>query len=44
MNDNKTVVKVNALNLKYFDEKKFNPLAIYQSDQVKVILAYFRKG
>ena len=44
MNDNKTVVKVNALNLKSFDEKKFNPKAIYQSDQIRVILAYFKKG
>ena len=41
MKDDKSVVKVNSLNLKSFDEKKFNPVAVYQSDQVKVILTYF---
>jgi quercetin dioxygenase-like cupin family protein len=44
MGEDKKVVKVNALNLKSFDEKKFNPKAIYQSDQIRVILAYFKKG
>jgi len=44
MNEDKRVIKVNALNLKSFDEKKFNPKAIYQSDQIRVILAYFKKG
>lgn len=44
MSEDKRVVKVNALNLKSFDEKKFNPKAVYQSDQIRVILAYFKKG
>jgi quercetin dioxygenase-like cupin family protein len=44
MNEDKRVIKVNALNLKSFDEKKFNPKAVYQSDQIRVILAYFKKG
>jgi len=43
MSEDKSVVKVNALSLKSFDEKKFNPKAIYQSDQMRVILAYFKK-
>ncbi|MGQ9648327.1 MAG: cupin domain-containing protein [Thermodesulfobacteriota bacterium] len=38
------MIKVNARDLKSFDEKKFNPKAIYQSDQIRVILAYFKKG
>ncbi|MBW7997643.1 MAG: cupin domain-containing protein [Candidatus Glassbacteria bacterium] len=36
------IVKKNALELKSFDEKKFNPVGIYQSDQIKVIVAYFK--
>ncbi len=44
MDENKGVVKVNALSLKSFDERKFNPKAVYQSDQIRVILAYFKKG
>jgi len=44
MIEEKRVVKVNAQNLKSFDEKKFNPKAVYQSDQIRVILAYFKKG
>jgi len=44
MSDIDRVVKVNAQNLKSFDEKKFNPKAVYQSDQIRVILAYFKKG
>ncbi len=44
MRDDKRIVKANALSLKSFDEKKFNPKAIYQSDQIRVILAYFKKG
>ena len=44
MSEEKKVVKVNAVDLKSFDEKKFNPKTIYQSDQVRVILAYFKKG
>ena len=44
MSEDKRVVKVNALNLKSFDEKKFNPKPVYQTDQLRVILAYFKKG
>jgi quercetin dioxygenase-like cupin family protein len=44
MSEEKRVVKVNPQDLKSFDEKKFNPKAIYQSDQIRVILAYFKKG
>ena len=38
------VVKQNALALKQFNEKKFNPVTVYGTDQMKVIVAYFRKG
>jgi quercetin dioxygenase-like cupin family protein len=38
------IVRVNAGELKSFDEKKFSPKAVYQSDGIKVILAYFKKG
>ncbi len=38
------IVRVNARELKTFDEKKFVPKAVYQSDGIKVILAYFKKG
>lgn len=41
--DNK-IIKENAFKLKSFDDYRFNPKAIYQSDQLKVILAYFKKG
>jgi quercetin dioxygenase-like cupin family protein len=44
MSEDKRVVKVNALNLKSFDEKKFNPKPVYQTEQLRVILAYFKKG
>jgi quercetin dioxygenase-like cupin family protein len=44
MPENNNVVKTNALDLKSFDERKFNPKAVYQSDQIRVILAYFKKG
>lgn len=44
MSEEKRAVKVNAVDLKSFDEKKFNPKTIYQSDQMRVILAYFKKG
>jgi quercetin dioxygenase-like cupin family protein len=39
-----SIIKKNALELKSFDEKKFNPVGIYQSDQIKVIVAYFKPG
>ncbi len=38
------IVRVNAIGLKSFDEKKFVPKAVYQSAGIKVILAYFKKG
>lgn len=38
------VIKVNAIDLKSFEEHRFNPKAIYQSDAIKVILAYFKQG
>ena len=44
MGRKKVFVKENAAALKSFDEKKFNPKVIYQSDGIKVVLVYFRKG
>jgi quercetin dioxygenase-like cupin family protein len=44
MSDNKKVVIINALDLKSYDEKKFNPKPVYQTGQLRVILAYFKKG
>ncbi len=38
------IVRVNAGELKSFDEKKFAPKVVYQSSEMKVILAYFKKG
>jgi quercetin dioxygenase-like cupin family protein len=38
------VVKVNAKELKSFDEKKFNPKNIYQTSNMRAILAYFKEG
>ncbi len=38
------IVRVNARELKSFDEKKFVPKAVHQSAGIKVILAYFKKG
>ena len=42
--ENKEVIKVNALDLKSFNENRFNPKAVYESDEIKVILAYFKQG
>lgn len=42
--ENKEVIKVNALDLKSFNENRFNPKAIYESNEIKVILAYFKQG
>jgi len=42
--ENEKTTRVNAKELMSFDEKKFNPKNIYQTEQIKVILAYFRKG
>jgi len=44
MSGNNKAVIVNALDLKSYDEKKFNPKAVYQTGQLRVILAYFKKG
>ena len=38
------IVKVNTEELKSFDEGKFNPIAVYQTDNIKVIAAYFKEG
>jgi quercetin dioxygenase-like cupin family protein len=37
------LVKVNARELKSLDENKFTPIPVYQSDGMKVVLAYFKK-
>ena len=37
------VVKVNAMELKSLNENKFTPKPVYQSDGMKVVLAYFKK-
>jgi|SRR3989338_642459 len=42
--ENKEVIKVNALDLRSFDENRFNPKVVYESDEIKVILAYFKQG
>ena len=39
-----TIVRVNAVELKSFDDNKFNPKPVYQSDGMKVVLAYFKQG
>lgn len=44
MSEEKGIVKVNAQDLKSFNEMKFNPKTIYQTDQIRVILAYFKTG
>ena len=38
------IIKVNVDELKSFDENKFNPKSVYQTGDMKVIIAYFRKG
>jgi quercetin dioxygenase-like cupin family protein len=38
------IVRVNAAELKSFDDTKFLPKPVYQSKGMKVILAYFKKG
>ena len=44
MMSERKVIKENAVALKSFNDKKFNPKAIYQTDEIKVILAYFKEG
>ena len=38
------IVKVNAEELKSFGEQNFAPNVVYQNSEIKVILAYFKKG
>ena len=38
------IVNVNATELKSFNEDRFAPNPVYQSDGMKVVLAYFKKG
>jgi quercetin dioxygenase-like cupin family protein len=38
------IVKANTKELKSFDEGKFNPKVVYQTDHIKVIAAYFKEG
>ena len=40
----KNIVRVNARELKSLDENKFTPKPVYQSDGMKVVLAYFKQG
>ena len=38
------IIKINAKELKSLDDAKFVPKAVYQSQGMKVILAYFKEG
>ena len=38
------IVRVNAGELKSFDDNKFTPKPVYQSDGMNVVLAYFKPG
>jgi len=38
------IIRVNAQELKSFGEKNFAPNVVYQSSEIKVVLAYFKKG
>jgi len=38
------IVRVNAAKLKSLDDAKFVPKAVYQSQGMKVVLAYFKEG
>ena len=40
----KNIVKVNAAGLKTLDDTKFVPKPVYQSEGMKVVLAYFKEG
>ena len=37
------IVQVNAKGLKSFGEQNFSPNVVYQSNEIKVVLAYFKK-
>lgn len=38
------IVCVNAAELKSLDDNRFTPKPVYQSDDMKVVLAYFKTG
>jgi quercetin dioxygenase-like cupin family protein len=40
----KEIVNVNAVKIRSFGEERFAPNPVYQSDGMKVVLAYFKKG
>jgi quercetin dioxygenase-like cupin family protein len=44
MMSERKVIKENAFDLKSLNDKKFNPKVIYQTDEIKVVLAYFKEG
>ena len=39
-----SIVRVNAREMKSLDDAKFVPKPVYQSDGMKVVLAYFKPG
>ena len=39
-----SIVRVNAAELKSLDDSKFTPKPVYQTAEMKVVLAYFRPG
>jgi len=40
----KEIVNVNAIKIRSYGEERFAPNPVYQSDGMKVVLAYFKKG
>jgi quercetin dioxygenase-like cupin family protein len=40
----KNIVRVNARELKSLDDNKFTPKPVYQTEEMKVVLAYFKPG
>ena len=40
----KNIVRVNARELKSLDNNKFTPKPVYQTEEMKVVLAYFKPG
>jgi quercetin dioxygenase-like cupin family protein len=38
------IVRVNAADLKSLDDNKFTPKPVYQTAEMKVVLAYFKPG
>ena len=38
------IVRVHAVELKSLDDSKFTPKPVYQTDEMKVVLAYFKPG